>query len=189
MIATPSTRAAARFAEAAMQVLATRPEFRAALRGGPPLTGMLVALHALPAFHRIDWRSVQLFAVDAGWDEPSSQALISLPIPRSHLHRPRSADISAVDAARLYEGTLRTQFGLQAGELPVFDWVLLATDCAAHDGAAADAARLVVAQPRVMLSRAVLQAATQVLSPSTVRSTGTATPPTVRPLRSCLSPR
>ena len=53
MIATLSTRAATRFAEAAMRVLATRPEFRAALCGGPPLTGMLVALHALPAFHRI----------------------------------------------------------------------------------------------------------------------------------------
>jgi hypothetical protein len=189
MTATPSAGAAVRFAEAAMQVLATRAEFRAALCGGPPLTGMLVALHALPAFRRIDWHGVQLFAVDDGWDEPSSQALIGLPISRSHLHRPRSADISAVEAARHYERTLRTQFGLRAGELPIFDWVLLGADSAAGDGAAGDAARLVVAQPRVTLSRAVLQAAAQVLSPSTAKSTGTATPPTVRPLRTGLSPR
>lgn len=189
MTTTPSARAAVRFAETAMQVLATRAEFRAAMCGGPQLTGMLVALHALPAFHRIDWHSVQLFAVDDSWDEASSQALIGLPIPRSHLHRPRSADVSAVEAARHYERTLCTQFGLRAGELPVFDWVLLGADTAANDGAAGDAARLVVAQPRVMLSRAVLQAAAQVLSPSTAKSTGAATPPTVRPLRTCLSPR
>jgi hypothetical protein len=189
VIATPSVRTAVQFAEAAMQVLATRAEFRAALCGGPALTDMLAALHGLPAFHRIDWRGVQIFAVDDGWDEPSSQALSGLPLPRSHVHRPRSADISPVDSARHYEHTLRTQFGLPAGELPVFDWVLLAADIAAHEGVAGDVARLVVAQPRVMLSRAVLRAAAQVLSPSTARSSGVATPPTGRPVRSGLSSR
>lgn len=189
MIATPSVRTAVQFAEAAMQVLATRAQFRAALCGGPALTAMLEALHGLPAFHRIDWRGVQLFAVDDGWDEAASQALSGLPLPRGHVHRPRSADISPVDSARHYEHTLRTQFDLQAGDLPVFDWVLLAADTATYEGAAGDAARLVVARPRVMLSRAVLQAAAQVLSPSTARSSGVATPPTGRPVRSGLSPR
>jgi len=189
MITPPSAQAAVQFAEAALQVLATRAEFRAALCGGPSLTGMLAALHGLPAFHRIDWRGVQIFAVDDGWDEPSSQALSGLPLPRGHVHRPRSADISPVDSARHYEHTLRTQFGLQAGELPVFDWVLLAAEAAAYEGLAGDAAHLVVAQPRVMLSRAVLQAAAQVFSPSTAKSSGAATPPTGRPMRSGLSPR
>jgi hypothetical protein len=189
MRTSPSAQAAAGFAEAAMKALATRPEFRAALCGGPTLTGMLLALRALPAFHRIDWRGVQLFAVDDGWDEATSAALAGLPLPRHHLHRPRCADIAPADAARHYERTLCTQFDLQAGELPVFDCVLLAADCAANDGSAGDAARLVVTQPRVMLSPAVLQAAAQVLSPSTARSSGAATPPTARALRSGLSPR
>lgn len=194
MIAPPLGRAAVLFAESAMQALATRPEFRAALCGGPQLTGMLQALHGLPAFHRIDWRSVQLFAADDGWDEASSHALFGLPLPRNHLHRPRSAEVSPVEAAWQYEHTLRAQFGLQAGGVPVFDLVLLDAAHAPHVASASDTARLVVTQPRLRLSDVVLQAAKvcEVIygaaAPHTTTSSGTATPPTARAGRTVLSP-
>ena len=221
--ADPAARAAAAlFAETAMRTLATQPSFRAALCGGSTLAAMLAALARLPAFRRLDWRHVHLFAVDDSWDEAAMDQLAACPLPREHLHRPRSADIARADAARRYEQALAAQFGLHAGDVPVFDFLLLETgadgriagfEC--EEAAAANVTRLVVphprGEPRLALALPVMNAARvialvcdsprspamellnpqgelHVLSPSTARSSGAATPATGRASRSALPP-
>lgn len=212
-------RAAALFAEAAMRTLATRACFQAALCGGATLGAMLSALARLPAFRRLDWRHVHLFAVDDSWDETAIHDLAACPVPRDHLQRPRSADIARADAARRYEQAIAAQFGLRAGELPVFDFVLLEAGAdgrvagfVQEETAAANVTRLVVThprgEPRVALALPVINAARTIalvcdrpcpallnpqgelhlLSPSTARSRGAATPLTGRAPRSSLPP-
>ena len=207
---TVGRRAAVLFAEAAMQDLATRTLFRAALCGGDALARMLAALRALPAFARIDWEAVQLFALDDGWGPETLRELLALPLPRANLHRPRSAGIACQDAARAYEFTLRAQFGLAPGQLPRFDFVLLESgSLAARATGENELALWAVArshgQPGIGLSSVVLQAARRlvlvgegagedvrqvrcagelhVLAPSTARSSGTSTPATARAAR------
>lgn len=215
--------AAARLlAESAMQALATRPAFHAALGSGAWLAPALAALGRLPARRRVDWACVHLFAIDDAWDDAARQAFAALPLPPGNLVWPRRADIGRVDAARDYEQRLRAHFSLSAGTLPVFDFMLLeavAADriagVAARAPQASDLARLVVAQagaaPGLALALPVLEAARRIvlvgrlatgaapappatalrprgelqwLLPSTTRSSGSATPPTVRASRS-----
>jgi 6-phosphogluconolactonase/glucosamine-6-phosphate isomerase/deaminase len=221
-VTTNAARAAPLLAETAMHTLATRWSFRAALCGGPLLDTTFAALALLPAFHRIDWRQVHLFAVDDAWDEAGIARVAACPLPRDHIHRPRVAQVTRQDAARRYEGELMASFSQCRGALPVFDFVLLA---AADDGrvagytrdekATAEVTRLVVAHdrgtPRLEQALPVINAARtvvlacesprspcvqllhpqgtlHVLSASTARSSGAATPPTERCSRSAFPP-
>jgi 6-phosphogluconolactonase/glucosamine-6-phosphate isomerase/deaminase len=215
-------RAATLLAQSAMQTLATRPAFHAALCSGPMLDHTLQALARLPAFRRIGWRHVHLFAVDDSWDETSMSRLAACPLPRDNVRRPPVADVARHDAAHRYEQHLAASFGLAGGSLPVFDFVLLAEDddgriagYAAGDRSAATVTRLVVAHergvPRVALALPVIDAARtlvlacdsprppcmrllnpqgqfHLLSASTARSSGAATPATARASRSTLPP-
>ena len=197
-------RAAVLFAESAMQALATRPVFRAALCGGEPLAQLLAGLRELPAFLRLDWQAVQLFALHDGWDAADLQRVHALPLPRANLHRPRSAGILRHDAARHYELTLRAHFGLRPGQLPLFDFVLLdAGGPPALAGGVSELALSVVVRshghPGVMLSSAVIETARRLVvagtsaapelrcsgeghdpAASTARSSGAPTPATAR---------
>jgi 6-phosphogluconolactonase/glucosamine-6-phosphate isomerase/deaminase len=215
-------RAATLLAQSAMHTLATRPAFHAALCGGPMLDDTLQALARLPAFRRIDWRHVRVFAIDDSWDETSMSRLAACPLPRDNIRRPPVADVARHDAAHRYEQQLAASFGIAGGSLPVFDFVLLAEDGDGrvagyrdHDKAAATVTRLVVAHergvPRVALALPVIDAARTVvlacesprspclrllnpqgrfhlLSASTARSSGAATPATARAARSTLPP-
>ncbi len=54
------------------------------------------------------------------------EALLSrVPIPPQQVHRMRGELANPDEAAREYEETLRTAFGLEAGKLPRFDLILL----------------------------------------------------------------
>jgi 6-phosphogluconolactonase/glucosamine-6-phosphate isomerase/deaminase len=166
----PAARAATLFARAAMCTLATQTTFHAALCGGAMLAAMLAALAQLPAFRRIDWRHVHVYAVDDSWDEAAMSELAASPLRRENIRRPRSADIARHDAARRYEQQLAAHFALHAGEVPVFDFMLLDADAGGRvagfsreDKGAANVTRLVVAHerglPRVALGLPVIDAA------------------------------
>jgi 6-phosphogluconolactonase/glucosamine-6-phosphate isomerase/deaminase len=163
-------RAATLFAQAAMSTLAIRVSFHAALCGGPVLRAMLDALAGLPASRRIDWPHVHLYAVDDSWDEATVARLAASPAAPRNVQRPRVADVARHEAARRYEQRLAACFALPAGDLPVFDFVLLAAGTdgrisgyGCDTGAAANVTRLVVAHdrglPRVALSLPVIDAA------------------------------
>jgi 6-phosphogluconolactonase/glucosamine-6-phosphate isomerase/deaminase len=218
----PAAHAATLFARAAMCTLATRTAFHAALCGGALLATTLAALARLPAFRRIDWRHVHVYAVDDSWDEAAMSELAATPLLRENVRRPRGADMARHDAARRYEQQLTARFALPAGAVPVFDFMLLEADgqgrvagFSREGHGAANVTRLVVAHerglPRVALGLPVIDAARSialtcdstcapclellnpkgalhVLSPSTARSSGAATPPTGRASRSALPP-
>lgn len=131
----------------------------------PPL---FAELSSLPAFHRIDWPHVHLFAADERWDESAMHLLLQLPMPRGNLVKPRVAGMARLDAARDYEQSLRAHFSLAGGAIPAFDLLLYE---AGRDAAAPNATsrsfatlgvgRLVLAQShgRLALSPAVVAAA------------------------------
>lgn len=157
-----AARAATLFAQAAMHTLATRTAFHAALCGGPMLAAVFDALARLPAYRRIDWRHVHVYAIDDTWDEAALQALAACPVPADNVLRPPVADVTRHDAARRYEQRLAASFSLHPGDVPVFDFVLLAGH--RRDArAAANVARLVVAhergRPGVALSLPVIESA------------------------------
>lgn len=162
--------AALRLAEAAMGCLATRMACRIALCCDATLPPLLAALHTLPAFRRLDWPHLHVFATDERAEPAALQALAALPLPRGNLVRPRVAGIGRIEAARSYEQALRAHFSLPAGAVPVFDIVVLAAgstdesgDCSAAAWRANEVGRLVVTQPRgtpvLALSASVLAAA------------------------------
>jgi len=139
-----------------------------ALCGGPVLPPLLGELSALPAFHRIDWPHVHLFATDERWDEAAMGLLLLLPMPRANLVRPRGAGMGRLDAARDYEQSLRAHFSLSCGAVPAFDLLLqeaapptAGTAWLPHGPAADEVGRLVLAHPHggLTLAPAVLAAA------------------------------
>lgn len=149
-----------------MGQLATQAQCRIALCGGPVLPPLFAELNALPAFHRIDWPHVHLFAADERWDESAMGVLLQLPMPRSNLVRPRAAGIAWLDAARDYEQLLRAHFSLTGGAIPTFDLLLHEGGSHAAGGGSSAAAaievdRLVLSQPRgrLALAPAVIAAA------------------------------
>lgn len=181
--------AARLLAQGAMQTLATRPAFHAALGSGAWLAPMLAALARLPVRQRLDWACVHLLAADDAWDDAARQALAALPLPPGNLVWPRRAGIGRVDAARDYEQRLRAHFSLSAGALPVFDLVLLEAaaagriaGAAASAPQAADLARLVVAQPGaapgLALALPVLEEARRIVLVGGQDTDATAAPPT-----------
>jgi hypothetical protein len=89
----------------------------------------------------------------------------ALPLASDHVHRPRTS-LSRVEAALHYEQLLRAHFSLSAGELPVFDVVVLDGFGAAGEDAV-QLGRLVLPSGSgraLVLSAAVVRAAAQVLT-------------------------
>lgn len=152
--ALPPASVARLLAEAMMARLAVQPQCRIALPGGAPLAALLQALQALPVRQRLDWQHLWLFATD-GWDADDLVQLARLPLPRTHVIRPRQLGIGPLDAARDHEQALRAHFSLPAGAVPVFDVLVEAVQAepgrAAPDphphAAGDDRGRLVLAIP------------------------------------------
>ena len=160
--------AARALAQAVMAQLALQPCCRMALCGGPVLPPLLAALNGLPAFQRIDWPHVHVFAADGRWDESAMAVLRQLPTPRCNLVRPRTAGMARLDAARDYEQTLRAHFSLAGGAIPAFDLMVL--DAAAPGaGPGTGAAPSARGTPALEVGRLVLaQADGLSLSPAVV---------------------
>jgi hypothetical protein len=161
-------QAARSFAQSVMGLLATQVSCRVALCGGPLLSPLLAEFSTLPAFHRIDWPHVHVFATDDRWDESAMDLLSQLPVPRANLVRPRLADVARLDAARDYEQSLRAHFSLACGAIPTFDVLLREAGRPKPGGrflagtpAANEVGRLVIAHPQggLTLSTAVMAAA------------------------------
>jgi hypothetical protein len=183
--------------------LATQARCRIALGSGPALAPLLDALRALPAWCRLDWPHLHLFAAAGPWDAAAQDRLAALPLPRANVVGPRGGGGSPLEAANEFEHVLRAHFALAAGQLPVFD-LLLDDEAARPPERAGQADRLVTLAPGGLpvLSTAVRAAARRRLclacpvtqpgpgagaQASTTRSSGAATPATVRNGRSGLS--
>lgn len=128
--------AAAEFLEAAREAVRGRKCFRVALAGGSTPK----ALYELLGNNRllqamIPWSKMQLFFGDERHVPPDDAEsnfrmvketlLAQAPLETRQVHRIKGEMAEADEAAKLYEEELRAAFGLEAGQLPRFDLVLL----------------------------------------------------------------
>jgi 6-phosphogluconolactonase len=125
--------AATEFATRASQAIQSHGRFSVALSGGStPKT--LYALLASGSIPNIPWEKIFFFFGDERFvppDHPDSnyrmarEAGLFAKVPDDHVFRLRTEEKDADTAARAYEQTLQKFFGLQPGEFPRFDMVLL----------------------------------------------------------------
>jgi 6-phosphogluconolactonase len=125
--------AAEEIAHFAGEAVCTHGEFTLCLSGGttPAATYELLG----SKFHfSIDWKEIQFFWGDERCVPPEDAAsnyamtvrtlLSKLTLKPTQVHRIHG-EMSPDDAARAYEDELRSHFGVEAGEFPRFDVVLL----------------------------------------------------------------
>ncbi len=131
--------AAEEIAKSAEEAIAARGRFTIALSGGNTPKPAYRLLAEKPG---IDWSRVHVFWGDDRHvppDHPDSNfgmahdALLSkVPIPLDNIHRMRTEKPDAERAAEEYAWTLRSAFGLDEGEWPRFDLVLMGIGVDAH---------------------------------------------------------
>jgi len=110
--------------------------FTIALSGGSTPSGLHALLASDPAFRdRLPWPHLHFFWGDERHvppDHPQSNyrmaydTLLSLaPVPAENIHRVRTEESDPALTAEKYEQELQAFFGLEAGQLPRFDCILL----------------------------------------------------------------
>ncbi len=129
--------AAEEFVRQAAKAIESNGRFTVALSGGSTPKGLytLLASEADPFRGRVPWGNIHFFWGDERHvppDHPGSNyrmvydALLSqVPVPTDHVHRIPAENPDAGKAAEEYEQALSEFFGLDEGEWPRFDLVLL----------------------------------------------------------------
>lgn len=177
--------AAKLFVSAANEAAQWRGVFRVALSGGSTPKG-LYSLLAEDYADRVPWDKVHIYFGDERCvppDDPESNfkmvhdaMLARINIPEANIHRMKG-EIDPEEAAADYERDLIESFGLQPGELPIFDLILLGIGPDGHTAslfpeshAICETKRLVVAtyvekldSTRLTLTPPVLKSARKVL--------------------------
>lgn len=177
--------AAGQFAALARKIAAQGDTVHAALSGGNTPRGLFQLLAAEPFAGIIPWESIHFFWADERNVPPSGpesnygmahQLLLSrVPVPPANIHRIPTGDGTAIEAADLYQRTLRENLPLAHG-LPRLDYVLLGLGANGHTASLfphrptlRERQRLVVADHvdevnswRVTLTAPLLNAAAQV---------------------------
>lgn len=128
-----AVRAAEEIVHLSGEAICSRGEFALCLTGGntpAPVYELIANRFKLS----VDWNAVQLFWGDERCVAPNDPAsnyamaartmLDTLKLPATQIHRMRGEDEPEA-AALAYENELRECFGLEAGEFPRFDLVLL----------------------------------------------------------------
>jgi 6-phosphogluconolactonase len=179
--------AAARFVQLAQEAIAVQGLFTVVLSGGST-PKRLYQLLATPQWcNQVSWNKVHLFWGDERHvppDHPDSnyrmvrENLIDrVPIPTTNIHRIRSENPDAAQAANHYEQELRLFFELTKNELPQFDVVFLGMGSDGHTaslfpgtGAIFEQKQLVVApwvekfkSDRITLTPPVINNAVQII--------------------------
>lgn len=179
-------RAAEEFVGAAERAIAAAGRFSVALAGGSTPRSLYGLLAEAPWRNRIDWSRCHFFWGDERCvppDHPDSnyrmarESLLSrVPLANENVHR-MAGEKAPDSAAREYEQTLRTFFGVTGSRWPRFDLILLGIGEDGHTAslfpgseALAESRRLVVApyveklrSHRLTLTLPVINAAAQVM--------------------------
>ncbi|MBI4277706.1 MAG: 6-phosphogluconolactonase [Armatimonadetes bacterium] len=134
-VATLAREVARRFAEHARRAVAARGRFMVALSGGSTPRGLYAVLAGDPYREDILWARTHVFWGDERCvppDHPESnygmarEVLLSrVPVPPENVYRMVGEHADPEAAAARYEAVLREVFHLDAGNVPVFDLILL----------------------------------------------------------------
>lgn len=133
--------AAGQFAALARKIAAQGAAMHAALSGGSTPRGLFQMLAAEPFAAIIPWPSIQFFWADERNVPPGDPEsnygmarhllLSRVPVPPANIHRIPTGDGTAIEAADLYQRTLRENVRAANG-LPRLDYVLLGLGANGH---------------------------------------------------------
>ncbi len=132
------------FVSAAQEAIAARGLFYTAISGGHTPRHFFERLGTAPQARSLPWERVHVFWVDERYVDPDSQDsnyrlaaetfLNRVSIPPDNIHRIPTEYDDIQEAARAYERTIQTVFGLQEGEVPEFDLIVLGMGSDGHTG-------------------------------------------------------
>ena len=132
------------FMKDAKRAISQRGVFYVAISGGRTPTRFFQLLAVPSIAEGIEWSKVHIFWVDERCVPPEAEAsnyrlaantfLDKVPIPVDNIHRMPGDCCDYVGAARSYEDTIRQVFGLQQGQMPQFDLIVLGMGTNGHIG-------------------------------------------------------
>lgn len=137
-------RAVDLFIQAAGEAIEARGVFCTALSGGHTPGRFFKLLGAVPEARDLPWERIHVFWVDERYVPPDSEAsnyklaadtfLAQIDVPPENVHRIPTEYEDINDAVRAYERAIREVFGLQEGEMPEFDLIVLGMGADGHTG-------------------------------------------------------
>jgi 6-phosphogluconolactonase len=132
------------FAAEAQKAVKAKDVFYVAISGGHTPKRFFELLGESTQASSLPWDKIHLFWVDERYVQPDSQwsnyklaadtFLSKVTIPDANVHRIPTEDEDFNTAAHRYEQTMRRVFGLEVGQVPNFDLILLGVGADGHTG-------------------------------------------------------
>ncbi|MBN2313338.1 MAG: 6-phosphogluconolactonase [Sedimentisphaerales bacterium] len=132
------------FVTNARKAIKAREAFYVAISGGHTPRRFYELLGKMPQARSLSWDKIHLFWVDerivstdsdlSNYKLAADTFLREVAIPEHNVHRIPTEYDNFKDAARCYESTIRTVFGLGEGQIPQFDLIVLGMGVDGHTG-------------------------------------------------------